>query len=104
MSYVKLYHVYKALWNPAIGECWLCQQELHNPEEKHAISVKKENEIIGHLPFGRSGKFAKTTFYFLRADKLNSCKVIITGKPANLGDGYISEVKECIDITKTNKI
>ena len=82
----------------------MCQQELHNPEEKHAICVKKENEIIGHLPLGRSGKFAKTTFYFLRTEKLSSCKVIITGKPVNLGDGYTSEVKECIDITKTNKI
>lgn len=59
------------------------------------------------MPFGRSGKFAKTTLYFLRADELSSCKVITTGKPVNLGDGdgmqlpcklVFSGEKECIGI------
>ena len=32
------------------------------------------------------GRFAKI-FYFLRADRYGECKVIITGKEVNLGDG-----------------
>ena len=31
--------------------------------------------------------FAKTVFYFLRADEYGSCNVLIKGKPVNLGDG-----------------
>ena len=71
----------------------------------------KENQIIQrintHLHFGRSGKFAKTTFYFLRADELSSCKVITTGKPINSGESdgmqlpcelIFSGEKECIGI------
>ena len=59
------------------------------------------------MHFGRSGKFAKTTFYFLRADELSSCKVITTGKPINSGESdgmqlpcelIFSGEKECIGI------
>ena len=60
----------------------MSQQEPDNPEDKCAICVRMENDIVGHLSFGRSGKFAKT-----RSNKLSSCKVIITGKFANLEDG-----------------
>ena len=69
--------------------------------------MKKEDKTVGHLLLGKSGKFAKTIIYFLRADKLSSCKVVITGKLVNLGDGdvtqmpcklFFSEVKKCINI------
>ena len=36
---------------------------------------------------GKSGKFAKTIFYFLKANQLNSCNVIVRGKAVNEGDG-----------------
>ena len=77
----------------------MSQREPDNPEDKYVICVKKNsNKIIGHLPLGRLGKFAKTIFYFLKADGLSFCKVITTGKHANLEDGYdISDVK-CLDI------
>ena len=47
--------------------------------DKYAVCVKKENKIVGHLPLGKSGKFAKTIFYFLRTDEpsqfmQNSCQ------------------------------
>ena len=51
------------------------------------VAVKKNNVVVGHLPLGCSGKFAKTIFYFLRADEWSECKVIVTGKPVNRGDG-----------------
>ena len=47
----------------------------------------KDYRIVGHLSKGKSGRFAKTIFYFLRSNELNSCKIIITGKRVNLGDG-----------------
>ena len=54
---------------------------------KYAVCVKKEKKIVGHLSLEESGKFAKTIFYFLRADELSSCKIVATGKPVNLVDG-----------------
>ena len=46
----------------------------------------KENNVVGHLPKGKSGKYAKTIFYFLRSDPLNSSFVKVTGKAMNMGD------------------
>ena len=44
--------------------------EPTNKLEKYAVPVKgKDEDIIGHLPLGKSGKFAKTVFYFLKSDK-----------------------------------
>ena len=63
------------------------EREPGNLVDKYAVCVKKENEIVGHLPLGKDGKFAKTLFYFLRADEYGSCNVLIKGKLANLGNG-----------------
>ena len=62
------------------------EREPGNLVDKYAVCVKKENEIVGHLPLGKDGKFAKTVFYFLREDEYGSCNVLIKAKPFNLGD------------------
>ena len=54
--------------------------------DKYAVFAKKENEIVGHLSLVKDGKFAKTVFYFLRADEYGSCNVLIKGKPFNFGN------------------
>ena len=109
MSYVKGYHLYKTLWNRLIGEFLSCERERDNPIDKSAVCVKKENKILGHLPLGKSGKFAKSLFHFLTADELSSCKKVVTEKPVNLSDGesmlvpcklIFTEIKKCIDILK----
>ena len=109
VSYVKGYHVHKTLWNPSIGEYLSCERERDNPMDKYAVCVKKKNKIAGHLLLRKSGKFAKTIFYFLRADELSSCKIVVTGKPVNLGDGegmqvpcklIFTGIEKCIDILK----
>ena len=61
--------------------------EPANPVDKYAVAVKKNNDVVGHLPLGCSGKFAKTIFYFLCADEWSECKVIKTGKPVNHSNG-----------------
>ena len=109
VSYVKGYHVYKTLWNPLMGESLQCEGQSDNPIDKYAVCVKKDKKIVGHLPLGKSGKFAKTIFYFLRADELSSCTVVVTGKAVNLGDGegmqvpcklMFTGITKCIDILK----
>ena len=78
-SSVKGYHEYKSIWTPKIGEILSTEREPGNLVDKYAVCVKKENEIVGHLPLGKDGKFAKTVFYFLRADEYGSCNVLING-------------------------
>ena len=86
-SFVKRYHEYRSIWTLKIGEILSTERELGNLVDKYMVYVKKESEIVGHLPLGKEGKFAKTMFYFLRADEYGSCNVLIKGKPVNLGDG-----------------
>ena len=83
------------------------EKEPGNLKDKHAVCVKKENRIVRHLPLGKLGKFAKTIFYFLNADELSSCKIVVTAKPVNLKDSdgiqvpcklMFTGVKECIHI------
>ena len=80
-------HVYQNNWEPVIGEALKTCMEPHNKVNNYAVAVvDNKKNIIGHLPKGKSGKYAKTIFYFLRSDPLNICAVKITGKAVNLGD------------------
>ena len=76
-SFVKGYHAYKDLWKPFINEDLATAME---PDNAVVVFVKKNNVIVGHLPLGKDGRFAKMLFYFLRADRYAECKVKITGK------------------------
>ena len=87
-SVVMGYHVYMKNWTSSIGNEVLGFMEPTNKLEKYAVPVKgKDEDIIGHLPLGKSGKFAKTVFYFLKSDKNHHCKVNVTGKGTNAVDG-----------------
>ena len=55
------YHVYKKNWTPSIRYKFQGFMEPTNKLDKYAVAVKGK---IGHLPLGKSGKFAKTVFYF----------------------------------------
>ena len=57
--------------------------EPANPINKYAVTVKKNNVVVGHLRLRCWDKFAKTIFYF----EWSECKVIVTGKPVYRGDG-----------------
>ena len=87
------------------------EREPENPVDKYAVCVKKEDKVVGHLPLEEKRKFAKSVFNFLRVDAFSSYKVIITGKPVNLGDGYGIQVpcklmfvgvERCINILQEN--
>ena len=56
----------------------------------HAVCVMLiRDEIVGHLKKGRTGRFAKTVFYLLRADKKGSCTALVKGKAVNPWDGEV---------------
>ena len=68
-SFVKGYHEYKSIWTPKISELLSTEREPGKLVDKYAVCVKKENEIVEHLPLGKDGKLAKTVLYFLKADE-----------------------------------
>ena len=61
---MKRYHKYKNIWTPKIGEILSNEREAGNLVDKYVVCVKKEKEIVGHLPLEKDGKFARTVFYF----------------------------------------
>ena len=62
--------------------------EPTNKLDKYAVAVKgKDGDVMGHLPLGKSGKFANTVFYFRRSDENHHCKITVTGKVTKAGDG-----------------
>ena len=103
-SFVKGYHTYKFLWKPFINEELTIAMKPDNVADKLAVCVKKNNFIVGHLPFGKDGRFAKMIFYLLKADRYAECKIIITGKEVNLGDGEGIEVACLLKISGTKNM
>ena len=68
------------MWTPTLQEQVYGEIEPHNPVDKYAVAVKKDEKVIGHLPLGENGRFAKTIFYFLRADPYAKCNITVVGK------------------------
>ena len=60
VSNIKGYHVYKGVWTPTLQEHVYGETEPHNPVDKYAVAVKKDEKVIGHLPLGENGKSAKS--------------------------------------------
>ena len=86
-SMIKGYHVYMSEWTPVLGESLRTRPEPENEIDKYAVAVTKDDKVIGHLKKGKTGRYAKTIFYFLRANPTNIANITVTGKRANLGDG-----------------
>ena len=54
-SFIKGYHVHKNSWTPKAGEELSTEREPENLVDKYAVCVKKDNEIVGHLPLRKAG-------------------------------------------------
>ena len=47
---VRGYHVYEAVWRAVVGETLACERGPRNEHDRYAVAVKKDGQIIGHLP------------------------------------------------------
>ena len=77
---VRGYHVYKEIWEAAVGEILVCEREPRNAADRYAVAVKKDGMIIGHLP----RKVSRVCSLFLRRGGIIHCKV--TGRRRYSGD------------------
>ena len=68
-------------------ESLTARPEPDNEIDKYAVAVTKDARVIGHLKKGKTGRYAKTVFYFLRANPMNTANITVTGKRVNFADG-----------------
>ena len=48
-SVIRGYHKYKDVWVAVVGEL-LCTREPTNREDRFAVAVPKDSNIVGHVP------------------------------------------------------
>ena len=75
-AFVMGHHVYKQTWTSFVGEKLDAAMQPSKIKDKYAVSILQggRNKVIVHLPLGKSGKFAKTIFYFLKEPKKTDAK------------------------------
>ena len=62
--------------------------QLNNVKGKYIAAIFQEGKkVIGHLPLRKSGMFAQTIFYFLKAAKENRWQITVHGRAINQNDG-----------------
>ena len=68
---IRGYHVYKDIWDAAVGEELLCEREPLNAQDRYAVAVKRGGIIVGHLP----RKISRLCSLFLRRGGVILCTV-----------------------------
>jgi len=49
-STIRGHHIHKVIWMSEIGETLHCEQEQRNHKDPYAVSVMKDDTIVGHAP------------------------------------------------------
>ncbi len=68
---IRGYHVYKEVWEAAVGKTLMCEREPRNALDRYAVAVIKTETIIGHLP----QKLSRVCSPFLRRGGTIDCTV-----------------------------
>lgn len=88
-SYIRGYHAYMDVWTPVLNEELILKREPTNARDSNAVAVKKEEVIVGHVPFNVNPCISA----FLRHDTNRSSgfATVISDK-VNKGAGYGLEI------------
>ena len=78
--------------------------QLNNVKGKYIAAIFQEGKkVIGHLPLRKSGMFAQTIFYFLKAAKENRSQITVHGRAINQNDGMGIKVPSQLLFTAEEK-
>ena len=77
-------------WNPALGHEIILKPEPSNYKDKHAVAVRKDNVIVGHVPYNLAPHLPR----FLRRE-VNIAFAEVTGVKEQQGAGYGLEI-QCV--------
>ena len=72
---------------PILGENLSTRPEPEIEIDNYTVAVTKNARVIGRLKKGKAGRYAKTVFYFPRANPISTVSITVTGKWVNFGDG-----------------
>ena len=86
-THIKGYHAYMTKWTPKTREILKARPEPENKCDKYTVAVERCGDVVGYLSRGGSACFAKTVSYFLRVSNEKCCRVEVTDKRVNLGNG-----------------
>jgi len=67
---IRGYHVYQEIWDAAVDEELICQPERSNAHDRYAVTVLKNDVVVGHLP----NKFSRL-YTFIRRGGVILCRV-----------------------------
>ena len=104
-AFVMGHYVYTETWTPFVWGKLDTVMQPNNVKDKHsaAVFLEGKNKVVVHLPLGKSGKFANTIFYFLKAAKENRCQIIVHGTAVNQNDGLAMKVPSRLLFTAEEK-
>ena len=72
--------MYKNLWIPYLGLGLATKIETANPFDKFAVAVLLEDDMVGHLPKGKLGQYAKIISFFSRLTLEMSAQWLLQAK------------------------
>lgn len=70
-SVIRSFHVYRNIWTPNEGEELTTKRENDNLFDKYAISVLKDNIVVGHVP----KEISKLVAFFIKHGGVLKCIV-----------------------------
>ena len=47
---IRGYHVYRDIWEAAVGEVLLCKREPDNRKDRYAVATTRAGVTVGHVP------------------------------------------------------
>ena len=50
-SFIRGYHAYKDMWEPALGDVLRLEREITNVKDKFAVAVTHGSTVVGHMPY-----------------------------------------------------
>ena len=63
------------IWEPKNEEFLKTRLKPEHELDNYAIAVTKSSVMVGHFARGKTGRFAKSISFFLRASNDISCKI-----------------------------
>ena len=89
-SSVSAHHVYKAVWEPVVGQILQVHSEEGNVQDRFAVPTLLNDVIIGHLP----REYSRIAWYFSQHGGRITCD--ITGRKKRCEIEYKGLVVPCL--------
>ena len=85
-SFIHGYHVFKDRWRAEVGQELTVAHEANNREDKHAIGIYRDGDVMGHAP----REYSRVLHFFL--NRGGAISVRVTGLKVYRGLGYGLEI------------